>query len=386
MHNGRVEDKILIIIFSLILICGLTCFTHLSRINYVENRYSYQIPSFSIKNFIDGSYQDSMEKYLSDQLPFSEKMKLFIKTVNLDLKIKYYHFLGSQNYHLLDDEIYLFEDKLVFAPTDFDYAKPYLEKNISNINNIKKDLKDKNFFLYYIEKDFDINFLNGEKQLFYNYISKLIDSSIKSDRLKINSFNDYSQLFYTTDHHWNYLGSYNGYLDIVNLLNLNNIIVPKETICFNNQFIGSKSSTLGSTMIYNEKLCGYIFDLPSHSIYVNNKLVNQYKKSIKDIQNSAIVKYADFYGYDYGLLEFNFNNPERDNLLIIGISFDNPIDELLASHFNKTYKVDLRNYEKDIGEKFNIIDFTEKNDINNILIIGDLGFFLDEEFNIVGDK
>ena len=85
-------------------------------------------------------------------------------------------------------------------------------------------------------------------------------------------------------------------------------------------------------------------------------------------------------------MEFNFNNPERDNLLIIGISFDNPIDELLASHFNKTYKVDLRNYEKDIGEKFNIIDFTEKNDINNILIIGDLGFFLDEEFNIVGDK
>lgn len=156
------------------------------------------------------------------------------------------------------------------------------------------------------------------------------------------------------------MGSYNGYLDIVNLLNLNNIIVPKKTICFNNQFIGSKSSTLGSTMIYNEKLCGYIFDLPSHSIYVNNKLVNQYKKSIKDIQNSAIVKYADFYGYDYGLLEFNFNNPERDNLLIIGISFDNPIDELLASHFNKTYKVDLRNYEKDIGEKFNIIVLLKK--------------------------
>lgn len=74
--------------------------------------------------------------------------------------------------------------------------------------------------------------MNGEKQLFYNYISKLIDSSIKSERLKINSFNDYSQLFYTTDHHWNYLGSYNGYLDIVNLLNLNNIIVPKKTMLF----------------------------------------------------------------------------------------------------------------------------------------------------------
>ena len=71
MHNTRIEDKIFIIIFVLILICGLTCFINSSKINYLENRYSYQVPSFDIKNFQDGSYQDSIEKFLSYQLPFS---------------------------------------------------------------------------------------------------------------------------------------------------------------------------------------------------------------------------------------------------------------------------------------------------------------------------
>lgn len=386
MHNTRIEDKIFIIIFVLILICGLTCFINSSKINYLENRYSYQVPSFDIKNFQDGSYQDSIEKFLSDQLPFSEKMKKFTKTINLYLKVKYYNFLNDQNYHLLNDGIYLFEDRLVFAPTDFEYAKQYLEKNISNINNIKNVLNNKNFFLYYIEKDYDINFSNGEKLPFYNYINQLIDSSIKLGRFNINTFNEYSQFFYKTDHHWNYRGSYVGYLDIVNLLELNNIITPNEVICFDNQFIGSKSSMIGSTMIYNEQFCGYTFSLPDHFIYVNNRLVNQYKKSIEDFQNSSIIRYSDFYGYDCGLLEFDYKQPQKDNLLIIGISFDDPFDELLASYYNKTYKVDLRYYEKDIGYKFNIVDFIQTNDISDILIISDLGFLLDERFNIEGDK
>ena len=69
---------------------------------------------------------------------------------------------------------------------------------------------------------------------------------------------------------------------------------------------------------------------------------------------------------------------------MIGESYDNAINELLASHFNHTYNVDLRNYERENGKPFNLDAFVTEHSIDRILLIGNIDYYVMEEFNLKG--
>ena len=55
-----------------------------------------------------------------------------------------------------------------------------------------------------------------------------------TDYLRIGSLEEYGRYFYTTDHHWNYRGSYAGYCQIVRMLLGEDepVIEPAETVTF----------------------------------------------------------------------------------------------------------------------------------------------------------
>ena len=92
--------------------------------------------------------------------------------------------------------------------------------------------------------------------------------------------------------------------------------------------------------------------------------------------------YAEFYGYDFGEVVFDYKN-NNDNLLILSNSFSNPINTLLASHFNKTYVIDPRYYKLE-GSKFNYRNYIEKHKIDKVLIMGNITFFNDENIGKLG--
>lgn len=83
---------------------------------------------------------------------------------------------------------------------------------------------------------------------------------------------------------------------------------------------------------------------------------------------------------------FDFNKPKKTNLLILGSSYTNPINKLIASHFNKTYVVDLRHYAWAKGEDFNIKEYLKDNKIDKVLIISDFNFLQDHDFDIEWSK
>ena len=91
--------------------------------------------------------------------------------------------------------------------------------------------------------------------------------------------------------------------------------------------------------------------------------------------------YAGFYGSDYGEVIYDFHN-KKDNLLIFSNSYSNPINELIASSFNKTYIIDLRAYELDLGKTFDIDSYIKENKIDKILFLGDYNFYTDTKFLI----
>ena len=65
----------------------------------------------------------------------------------------------------------------------------------------------------YVSLYTDINFTTNEKTDIYDYLKENIHTD-KIYKYEINSFEEFKDKFYKTDHHWNYKGSYLAYTEL----------------------------------------------------------------------------------------------------------------------------------------------------------------------------
>ncbi len=380
MKTKNSVDIIFLFIISMILLGGfIKPIINPVDINYIENRNTNKLPILTAKTFSNNKFQNNLELALADQIPLAHYMKLVNKTLFLLTKINYFNF--NNNAKNLGEGLYLMDNYLIYYPKDLESNKKNIDLKMNNYNNIADKYKNIDFYLYYIEKDTDINFQNNDKLGIYEQIEGLLNSNINSFKFNINNFDDFKKYFYKTDHHWNYQGSYKAYKELLDLLKINdNPIEPLYDKCLG-FWSGSKARSLGGQLLFKENFCVYNFNFPKHDTYINNsQIYYNYSYNLENYTNE--ISYAGFYGADKGLIKYDYYNEDRDNLLIIGESYDNAINELLASHFNKTYNVDLRNYENDIGEKFNFEEFVTVNEVDKVLFIGNIDFYIMDTFLI----
>jgi hypothetical protein len=78
-----------------------------------------------------------------------------------------------------------------------------------------------------------------------------------------------------------------------------------------------------------------------------------------------------YYGKNFGIVKYSNSADRHRNIIVVGDSYDNCIEKLLASHYKDTYFVDLRNYNKEVGEPFDMDQFLVDNRIDDILFFGD---------------
>jgi hypothetical protein len=113
-----------------------------------------------------------------------------------------------------------------------------------------------------------------------------------------------------------------------------------------------------------------VIDIPEHEMYFSGQKVEVDTREIYFEGDYSMIPYTnhfnEFYGNVTDLIEYNFENDSDRNLLIIGSSFRNALDPLIASHYNKTYCIDLR-YDTD----FDLSDFLSEHEVDDILIVGD---------------
>ena len=113
----------------------------------------------------------------------------------------------------------------------------------------------------------------------------------------------------------------------------------------------------------------YSFDFPPMEIQVD-RVESDYGMQDELLRGElGWVSYGGVYGGDNGEVIFD-------------TSYDNAILKLLASHFSKTYSIDLRNYEHTFGEKFDFDSYVREHDISKVLFIGDISFYTMSEFMI----
>lgn len=351
-------------------------------ISETENRKLSKFQTFEMKSFLDKTFQDNLESAISDQIVISQKVKkkaLEIRKDAIDLldntilKVrnnengKYYVAISKDTYRLNQEEW------LIYKPGKY----PYNPKTVDYFNQIKNVDK----YLYFVESDCSKMYNDKEsKNDVYDDIVKNIEAT-KTSEFKVDTFEEYKEYFYKTDHHWNHKGQYRGYQEIADLLG-----IPKEEQVkimeekeYDTYFFGSKAREATEYDI-QEKFTVYQYDnVKPKEIYINGKL-GQYGASEKYDKGEYETKqttnhYGQYYGDDYAEVIYNFDSPEKENLLIISNSYSNAINEILASHFNKTYIIDLRS-----NQEFNPNEYIKQNKIDKVLILGNMSLFGDTYF------
>ena len=385
--NKKIINNIFIVfIFSILIIGLLNTIFNSDNVNYYENRTAYKMPKLSISKILDKSFQDDVELAFSDQIPLATLMKkghnfLHNVTTNVVADIGFKNNCSNRYIQLGESTVsYGCDKNLVYYPSYISYKKESYDNRIASINRtLTNTMVDT--YIYYIEKDTDIDFTTNEKSDIYDYLKNNINSD-KIYKYEINSFEEFKDKFYKTDHHWNYKGSYLAYTQLVKILTQDEPLKYKDKVCLNNNFSGSKATFSGATHLYKEEFCVYEFEFPNYDIYINGEK-RDYGNQKYHINNpSKKVSYGSFYGYDDGEIIFDNHDNSKQNILIVGESYDNAILKLLASHFNKTYSIDLRNYERENNKKFNYLEYLNDNNIDKVLLIGNKDYFAMSEFDL----
>lgn len=365
-----------------ILLAGLlTTVFFPDEINYYENRYANKLSPLTGAAYADGSFQDAMESALSDQVQFSRLAK---KCYNYALASSAVPFVilleNSTHDYVYSNGIAFYEGKIVYTQTGLDWRKDALDAKAENLNAAIAAHPELEFYAYYIEKDTDINFTTGQKLGASQYMFSMLN--IPQERkviYEIDSFKDFDERFYDTDHHWNYIGSYEGYKDIISLLSGDEPLEPTDVFHSGLRFAGSKAMSLGK--FYTDEMSIYLFDYPPMTITVNGQQAD-YGQQDKLVNGELTqVSYGAVYGGDDGEVVFD-TGKDGDNILIIGESYDNAVLKLLAGHFSKTYSIDLRNYEAAFGKKFDFDEYVSQHDITKVLLIGNVDYYVADEFMI----
>lgn len=381
----KVLNGLFLGVILLLLLAGLiTTLLFPHDINTYENRYAEKVEPFSVRAFLDGSFQGSMDKALADQVNFAQIYKKIYNTGSSALL----QGLVSPVLKAAPDRYVNFMGLRIFGGSHITYwtrslstMTEALDQRAENYTQIISDHPETDFFLYYIEKDTDIDFETAEKVGAYEYLrEKLPFPEEQTACFRVDSFADYSEHFYRTDHHWNHVGSYLAYTEVLKLLGVEETPLQPSGTAELGTFAGSKSASIGADL-FTETFSAYRFDFPELTVTVNGAPAEDYGGQESFLNGTASgVSYGGFYGGDMGEVILDSGTDGRGKLLVIGESYDNAILKLLASHFDCIYSVDLRYYETYMGTPFRLDDYLAAHDIDQVLLIGNIDYFIMPEF------
>lgn len=265
-----------------------------------------------------------------------------------------------------------------------------LNHRVKLFNAMAKVLKERNVnaYIYAVSGiwtseailNFDLDYKEPLK--YVNKFAERINDYIKFDYLKIIDYTTFKEYFFATDHHWRIHGAYQGYKDIMTMFG-----IPEEELVPADFYKVPGVKFMGS----NARICAcdelkdYLFDIKfdeDYKVEVNGK-----EKEIDELSHADEYKkgefsdeeyynhYASYFHEDIGELVYTFDKNKKANeddekrVLIIADSYSNCIDKVIASHFYKTYVIDLRYYEQYNDEKFILTDYIDEHEITDVLVM-----------------
>ncbi len=375
-----------------------------------EMRNLTQVPHFSMESFLSGNYQNQMENAISDQLQFGLQMKYAVKgmynwltaqvskfehsaeipeiqqdiqtvaipDVSSDTEIipelpvppqpSYnYQEVVTGSIYKLDNSGYLIHKAASPDSYDFDYL--YSQDMLNAVSKPK--------YLFFIDTPLSRDFSDFYSYDPFSYIKTQFNMT-GFDQLSFGSWEEYKTLFYQTDHHWNYRGSYLGYTKIIRMLlgDKEPILEPVGTHVWPTVYEGSlaRDNLLRAA---TENFTTYDFELVPMRVFVDDVETEygwrSWYVSDDDFPHKVYSNhYGMYYGDDHAKVLYDTNRPDKPNLLILATSWSNAVNDLIACHFNQTHVLDFRHFSRTYGTPINAEQYMKDNDIDMMLIMGDI--------------
>lgn len=356
--------SILTIVWFVLLIFSVPIITKLQKHEnflFYENRNTNKILKLDAKNFKDGSFFESIEKYFVDVFPFRENILRFHTRLDREILRK----------SIVKDVV--FGDNVLLADVKYS-VKDDFEKVLQNSSNtadmlfsLQNVIEENGGKFYYIGLPEQYSYFRDRypKHIFNNKVHLENVENIFFNELDkrnisfINMYDEFSQmgfpkeLYSAVDHHYNFYGAFETYSCIMktlkNDLELNIDILTKDDIDFielPHNYIGSRNKKLMGCYMKDEKaVIGY----PKEKVdfkRIDNGNVEVNDMFVIPVDKNQNLTYNVYMGGDIAETVITTDRPQLPNILIFGDSFTNPIESIIYTGFNETRSIDLRPYNK----------------------------------------
>ena len=336
-------------------------------------------------------YRDSpaerLDAALSDQFAFREAavnryLRLFNSTENFVYGLMKRFDKAEEHQYSLQ----VVGDYVLIEDTEYISVYPYttplseadLQKHADQIRLLHDLYPELKMYVYYVTQAYDTSwfddFIGTTSGDHYREIKEALPDYVDTDCLEYEDLEDYLNIHFKTDHHWNHRGAQRGYENICAMLRddfeLGKIRVPVSEFAASDtygfRFRGSYAKGLGK--MYQgtfDDFSFYEYDLPDRETAAIDPetrreiplekigLYDEYSRGEID-KSKNMDHYIRMYGagrgtdgelYKDSAYPFVIRNSEGNgrNLLIVGDSYGRAVRDPLASHFDTTVYIDYRN-------------------------------------------
>lgn len=411
MKNYKIRDLILISLSVVLMFTSWTGYcrvlgiqTHiLSDTNTDLNQILGRTPQFTkptLHRFLSGTFQTKIEEatgdsilFLEQVIPFLTKWKSLVYGLTLDVLPKSWSPvlpIGGKDYVRIRGKEQLLPIPVLYNPEIFKQT----HKVANYYNKIVTRWPEVRFYVFVILPCQSVfaeasawpvtptRLLRGSKAV--DQFEALLSNSIAYGWAgKGRPASEVLGFYYNTDHHLTMPGAYEVYRQLHHLISARGVDIGQVIQC-KNYFVvpkvifrGSHARLSGGYEEATDKLVDGLFTLPYYNVTIQGKENGQGRNKRLEYESGKIPRgrfvnhYAEYFGDDHGLIEYALAQVlEHRNLLVIGDSFKNSMEPLLAAHFSRSYFVDLRHFANDIGHSFDLDAFISQNGITDVLFIG----------------
>ena len=304
-----------------------------------ENRNLAQKPALNAETLFNGSFQDGLNDYLSDQFP--------LRDFWMQMNTRVQKVLGKKEIGgvYLGKDGYYFEK---YTDEDFSRSRKNFEILLHAINDQSKKRQDPFTVLFVPSPATVLSDLLPANAEHYNEkeVRSILAADLPDCRL-IDLTKAFSsskeQLYFRTDHHWTNAGAFLAYQALMGTeaLSQNEFDVR----CVSDDFYG----TLFSKSLDPDAVPDRIFapqSLPEMTVVFEdgtqkNSVYDPEKLSVKD-------QYAYYFGGNQGIITIKTSVHNGKKLLIFKDSFANSLVPYLTAHYEEITLIDLRYYNEDL--------------------------------------
>lgn len=394
----RIIDVLFITIFMSIIFIVATYILFIKDqqpVSYIENRNLFTNLSLADKNLDQISFQSKFEHVLEDQFIYRYDIVTVKKNFNYLMSnflipISYgdniLNSMGDANkLKRLGTSNYIIKSPMIYE----ERIESRVIRRVDQYNMISVNMPDVQFYLYHPTQVHETSLFDEANEIksYGTTLEQLIQNKVKIpyDYFEINTVDEYKNYFYASDHHWNHMGSYVGYLDILNLLKVEDKPIQPIKVDCGFQYYGSFSTQTGFVLDPGQ-FCWYDFGISNIHIQRDGKSLGyfDYTKEFYNLSTQFNL-WSYLYGIAYpygGSINKYSSNINDESLLIIGDSYMPPILPLISQHFGEVFAVNPMDYYLNNGyKKFDVYKFIEENEIQDVLFMLTIeNYFLDDEY------